>query len=56
MVSKYLNEPNHDFQPHTEFTLIEQIKTQTTTKETGKLMKKQENFWDLKLETLHPDE
>ena len=42
-------------QQHAEFTLIEQIKKQRTTEETRTLLKRTENFWVLKLKTLHPD-
>ena len=52
---KHFNEPNHSFQQHTEFALIEQIRKQTTDEETRKLMKKRENFWILKLKTSQPD-
>ena len=47
---------NHNFQQHAEFTLIEQIKKQTTAEETRTPLKRRENFWVLKLKTLYPDE
>ena len=52
---KYFNEQNYSFQQHAEFTLIEQIKKQTTAEETRTLLKRRENFWVLKLKTLYPD-
>ena len=45
----------HNFQQKAEFTLIEQIKKQTTTEETRTLLKPREHFWVLKLKTLYPD-
>ena len=56
LACKHFNEQNHDFQQHAEFSLIEQIKKQTTTEETRTLLKQRENFWVLKLKTLYPDE
>ena len=52
---KHFSEQNHKYQQHAEFTLIEQIKKQTTTEETRTLLKRRENFWVLKLKTLYPD-
>ena len=47
---------NHNFQRDAKLALIEQItKTFTTTKELRLLLKERENFWILKLKTLHPD-
>ena len=48
-------EPNHNFQQHAEFALIEQIRKQITAQEIRKFTKKRENFWILKLKTLQPD-
>ena len=48
-----MDESNHNFQQHAEFTLIEQIKKQTTTEETRTLLKRRENFWVLKLKALY---
>ena len=44
---KHFSEKNHNFQQHAEFTLIEQNKKQTTTKETRTLLKRTENVWVL---------
>ena len=55
MACKHFNKPNNNFQQHAEFPLIEQIKKQTTTKETRTLLERRENFWVLKLKTLYPD-
>ena len=55
MACKHFNKTNNNFQQHAEFTLIEQIKKQTTTEETRTLLKRRENFWVLKLKTLYPD-
>ena len=52
---KHFSEPNHNSQQHGEFTVIERIRKQMTTKETIKLLKKQENFWILNLKGLYPD-
>ena len=52
----HFKEQNHNFQQHAEFTLIEQIKKQTTTEETRTLLNRKENFRILKLKTLFPDE
>ena len=52
---KHCNEQNHNFKRHSAFTLIEQIKKQTTAEETRTLLKGRENFWLLKLRTLYPD-
>ena len=47
---------NHNFQRNAKLALIKQItKTFTTTKELRLLLKERENFWILKLKTLHPD-
>ena len=50
-----MDEPNHNFQQHAEFTLIEQIKKQTAAEETRTLLKRRENFWVLKLKALYLD-
>ena len=50
-----MDESNHNFQQHAEFTLIEQIKKQTATEETRTLLKRRENFWVLKLKALYLD-
>ena len=55
LACKHFNEPNHNLQEHSEFTLCEQIRQQMTIEETRKLLKKRENFWILKLETLCQD-
>lgn len=52
---KLLNEQDDTFHQDAEFTLIEQIKNQTTTKETRTLLKQRANFWVLKIKTLYPD-
>ena len=44
LVCKHFNEQNHNFRQHAEFTLLEQIKRQTTTEETRTLLKRRENF------------
>ena len=56
LVFKHFSKQNHNFQHHPEFTLIEQIKKQTTAEETRSLLKRAENFWVLKLKTLYLDE
>ena len=50
-----MDKPNHNFQQHAEFTLIEQIKKQTAAEETRTLLKRRENFWVLKLKALYLD-
>ena len=50
-----MDEPNHNFQQHAEFTLIEQINKQTAAEETRTLLKRRENFWVLKLKALYLD-
>ena len=50
-----MDEPNHNFQQHAEFTLTEQIKKQTAAEETRTLLKRRENFWVLKLKALYLD-
>ena len=44
LVCKHFNKQNRTFQEYAEFTLIEQIKKQTTAKETRILLKRRENF------------
>ena len=53
---KHFNKEGHHFQQNAEFTLIEQMKKQRTAEETRTLLKRKENFWILKLETLYLDE
>ena len=54
LVCKHFNKQNHNFQQHAKFTLIEQIKKQTTAEET--LLKRRKIFWVLKSWVcLHPD-
>ena len=55
LVCKHFNKQNRNFQEYAEFTLIEQIKKQTTAEETRILLKRRENFWVLKLKTLYPE-
>ena len=55
LACKHFNEQNHNFQQHAEFTLIEQIKKQTTAEETRIILKRRKNFWVLRLKTLSPD-
>ena len=45
LACKHFNEQNHNFQQHTELTLIKQSKKQTTAEETRTLLKRRENFW-----------
>ena len=47
LACKHFSEPYRNFQQHAEFTLIEQIKKQTTVEKTKKLL--------LKLKSLYPD-
>ena len=44
LACKHFNEQNHNFQQHAQFTLLEQIKKQTTAEETRALLKRRENF------------
>ena len=44
LVCKHFNKQNRNFQEYAEFTLIEQIKKQTTAEETIILLKRRENF------------
>ena len=53
LACKHFNEQNHNFQQHAEFTLIEQIKKQTTADETRTFLKRREHFWVLKLNILY---
>ena len=55
LACKHFSEQNHNFQQHAEFTLIEQIKKQTTAEETRTLLKQRENFCVLKLKILYLD-
>ena len=50
---KHSNEPNHNFQQHAEFTLMEQIREKRTTEKRRKLLKIRENFRILKLKALY---
>ena len=53
---KHFQNSNHNFQRDAKFTLIEVItKSFITTEQLRLLLKKQENFWILKLKTLYPD-
>ena len=47
LACKHFSEPYRNFQQHAEFTLIKQIKKQTTVEKTKKLL--------LKLKSLYPD-
>ena len=48
--------PGHDFNKHTRFTLIEQIRKKNLCKQDmTKLLKEREHFWIKKLNTLAPD-
>ena len=49
LACKHFIEQNHNFKQHAEFTLVEQIKKQTTAEETRTLLKGRENFGDLKI-------
>ena len=40
LACKHFNEKNHNFQQHAEFTLIQQLKKQTTTEEKRTLFKR----------------
>ena len=53
---KHFTKQNCYSQQHAEFSLIEQIKKETTAEETRTLLKRRENFWVLQLKTLCPDE
>ena len=54
LACKHFQNSNHNFQRDAKFTLIEQItKSFTTTEHLRLLLKKQENFWILKLKTLY---
>ena len=56
LACKHFQQPNHDFQRHAKFTLIEKItKSCISTAQIRLLLKKRENFWILKLKTLYPD-
>ena len=56
LACKHFQEPNHEFQRHAKFTLIEKItKKFASTAQLRLLLKKGENFWILKLKTLYPD-
>ena len=55
LACEHVNEQNHNFQQYDEFTLLEQIKKQSTAEETRTLLQLRRNFWVLKLKTLYPD-
>ena len=55
LACKHFNEQNYNLHQHAEFTLIKQIKKQTTAEETRTLLKGRENFSVSKLKTLYPD-
>ena len=47
--------PSHNFNQQTKFTLTEQLDNMNIEKELATLrLKKREDFWILKLKTLHP--
>ena len=55
-VCKHFNNPSHNFNTHAKFTIIEQLRTLNETKEELTLrLRKRENFWINKLNTLHPN-
>ena len=55
LACKHFQDPSHDFQRDARFTLIEKITKKCASKEQlRQLLKKRENFWILKLDTLHP--
>ena len=55
LACKHFQDPNHDFQRDAKFTLIEKITKNCMSKEQlREILKKRENFWILKLNTLHP--
>ena len=55
LARKHFNEQNNNFHQNAEFTLIEQIREQTTAEETRTRLKRRRHFWVLKLKTLYPD-
>ena len=53
--SNHFDDKDHKFERDAKFILIEKLKTQNADKEIlRKRLKVRENFWILKLETLHP--
>ena len=51
----HFQKENHQFQRDAKFTIIEKVtKNCTTSEELRLLLKKRENFWIIKLKTLHP--
>jgi len=53
--SMHFKQTGHNFNKHAKFTLIEQIKNTTTDKDTIRAtLKRREDFWILKLDTLTP--
>ena len=55
LACKHFKKKNHNLQQHAEFTLIKQIKKQTTATEARILLKWRENFWIFELKTLYLD-
>ena len=53
--SRHFAKADHNFNKDAKFTIIEEIRSKTLSKEAKKeLLKQRENFWILKLETLTP--
>ena len=56
-LDRHFNCPNHDFNRDAKFTVIEELKnTDSFDKEKVKyILEKREDFWMIKLKTIHPD-
>ena len=57
LAKRHFNCPNHDFNREAKFTVIKELKnTDTFNKKKVKyILEKREDFWMIKLKTIHPD-
>ena len=54
-VDQHYGQSGHNFTKHARITLIEQIKNTAKSKEEiTEILEKREDFWILKLNTMHP--
>ena len=52
---QHFQQENHNFNKHSKFTIIDQLKNTSKSKETlTQRLIERENFWILKLDTLYP--
>ena len=54
-VCKHFKQPNHDFNKDCKITIIEELKKKDKSlKQMRRILEERENFWIIRLKTLHP--